>query len=203
MGAYTPRLQRAMQFAATRHAGATRKVTEAPFITHPLAAALVLADAGVTDEDVLVAAVLHDVVEDEPVGRSEIEALFGLRVGDLVCEMTESTEDDAGGPLDWGGRKARIVETARTTGDPDLLALKAADLICNATDLIGEHERLGEAVLERFGPQGGTRQVGYYLDLARILDERPLPAALASQVRKVIRSLEELAGETAEVLPAQ
>ncbi len=156
-----------------------------------------LASAGISVEDVLVAAFLHDVVEDEPVGRGEIDAGFGVRVGDLVCAMTEPTEDAAGRSLDWGERKASIVETAQASDDADLLDLKAADLICNASDLIGEYERIGDAVFARFPPHGGHRHVGYYLDLARTLDARPLNHKLAVQVRALIAPLEDLSTRAA------
>ncbi len=199
MAAYTARVQQAMQFAADLHAGRTRTITDAAFITHPLSVALVLADAGVSGEDVLVAAVLHDIVEDEGVGYAEISIRFGERVGGLVEAMTEPEEDAAGDDLAWGDRKAHIVELARSTEDFDVLALKAADLICNATDLLGEHERTGDAVFPRFEPQGGERQVGYYLDLAHALDGRPLADALAGQVKWVIRSLDGLVSRAAHI----
>jgi (p)ppGpp synthase/HD superfamily hydrolase len=199
MNAYTPRVQRAMQFAAERHEGRIRQITGAAFITHPLAVVLVLADAGFDDEDVLVSAVLHDVVEDEPVDQEEIAVRFGDRVGELVGAMTEPDADAAGADLPWGDRKSHIVDVARTTEDSDLLALKAADLICNATDLAGEHARVGDEVFTRFGAQGGERQLGYYLDLARTLVGRPLPSDLAAQIGTVVASLEGLSARAAHI----
>lgn len=199
MPAYTPRLQQAMQFAAARHGDRTRRITGAAFITHPLAVSLVLTEAGCTDDDVLVAAVLHDLVEDEPVGHDEIVRRFGARVGELVDAMTEPAADEAGAELSWGDRKAHIVELARGTEDPDVLALKAADLICNATDLLGEYARVGADVFARFPPQGGTRQVGYYLELARTLAQRRLAPALAAQLATVVTGLEELSATLAHI----
>lgn len=92
VGAYLPpeqaqRIQSAAEFAADAHRGQKRKTGE-PYIAHPLAAATVLADLRV-DADTIVAAILHDVIEDTPIAKEELAASFGANVADIVDGVTK------------------------------------------------------------------------------------------------------------------
>ena len=92
MGTYLPpeqaqRIQSAAEFAADAHRGQKRKTGE-PYIAHPLAAATVLADLRV-DADTIVAAILHDVIEDTPIAKEELAASFGANVADIVDGVTK------------------------------------------------------------------------------------------------------------------
>lgn len=85
------KLLRAIAFAAKAHDGQRRKSGAgggAPFVTHPLTVALLLSKAGVTDEDVLAAAVLHDTLEDTETTAEALEAEFGQVVTGIVLEVT-------------------------------------------------------------------------------------------------------------------
>ncbi len=76
------RVREAYEFGAERHQGQTR-VSGEPYITHPVAVAGILADLHL-DGDTLVAAILHDVIEDTPTAKAEIAAIFGQVVAELV-----------------------------------------------------------------------------------------------------------------------
>ncbi len=76
------RVREAYEFGADRHRGQTR-VSGEPYITHPVAVAGILADLHL-DGDTLIAAILHDVIEDTPTAKAEIAAAFGDIVADLV-----------------------------------------------------------------------------------------------------------------------
>lgn len=88
-------LLRAIDFAARKHIHQRRKNAEAaPYINHPIGVALLLQEVGgITEEDVLVAAVLHDTVEDTKTTLEEIEANFGPRVRSIVAEVTDDKSD--------------------------------------------------------------------------------------------------------------
>jgi guanosine-3',5'-bis(diphosphate) 3'-pyrophosphohydrolase len=124
------RLLDALAFAALKHRGQRRKDAEAsPYIGHPIAVAGALArDGGVTDPDLLVAAILHDTVEDTATTLEEIEGRFGRAVATLVQEVT----DDRG--LAQADRKCRQVVRA-----PHLSSgarqLKVADKLANIRDV--------------------------------------------------------------------
>ena len=148
-------LLRAIRFAAERHRDHRRKgTTAAPYINHPITVAEQLAAHGFSHEtELLMAAVLHDVVEDTETTAEELAAVFGRRVADIVQEVT----DDKSLPRDE--RKARVV---RFIADKSLAArlIKLSDLAANVHDVIHhpphwsdtrklEYLDWGEAVLER------------------------------------------------------
>jgi guanosine-3',5'-bis(diphosphate) 3'-pyrophosphohydrolase len=126
-------LFKALSFAAERHRSQTRKDAEAsPYINHPIQLCEVLtSEAGVDDPVVLMAALLHDTLEDTETSYQDLVEAFGSQVADVVLEVT----DDANLPKEE--RKRRQVELA-----PQLSAraklVKLADKICNVRD-IAEH----------------------------------------------------------------
>ena len=123
-------LLKALAFAADKHRHHRRKDAEAsPYINHPIAVATVLAAEGdLTDESTLLAAALHDTVEDTQTTFVEIEEHFGPDVAGLVRELTDDKS------LGKAERKRLQIEHAR---ESSTLAkqLKIADKICNVRDV--------------------------------------------------------------------
>ena len=123
-------LLRALAFAAHKHRDQRRKDAEAsPYINHPIALADVLVnEGGITDVEVLCAALLHDTVEDTATTHEELVNAFGSRVARIVAEVTD---DKA---LAKAERKRLQIEHA-----PGLSAeaklVKLADKICNLRDV--------------------------------------------------------------------
>jgi len=124
------RLLGALAFAAEKHSRQRRKDSEAsPYINHPIAVATVLAaEGGVTDEAVLLAAVLHDTVEDTETSFDELEERFGRAVRDLVAEVTDDKS------LPKQERKHLQIAHARSA-TPGARQIKIADKICNIRDI--------------------------------------------------------------------
>jgi GTP pyrophosphokinase len=81
------RVRTAAEFGATAHQGQTR-VSGEPYITHPVAAAVILADLHL-DADTIVGAILHDVIEDTPIAKSDIAQRFGNDVAEIVDGVTK------------------------------------------------------------------------------------------------------------------
>src|SRR5215469_230372 len=81
------RVRKAYLIGARAHAGQTRKSGE-PYITHPVAVAGILADLGM-DAETIIAAILHDTLEDTPLSRAELESEFGATVTALVDGVTK------------------------------------------------------------------------------------------------------------------
>ena len=123
-------LLRALAFAAHKHRDQRRKDPAAsPYINHPIALADVLVnEGGVTDVEVLCAALLHDTVEDTDTTPQEIEHAFGARVARIVAEVTD---DQA---LSKAERKRLQVERAAGLSSEAKL-VKLADKICNLRDV--------------------------------------------------------------------
>lgn len=124
----------AARFAAERHSEQRRKGARAePYINHPLAVADILRSIGeVEDVDVLIAAILHDTVEDTATTPAELEARFGVRVRALVEEVTDDKN------LPKARRKELQIEHA-----PHLSVgarqIKLADKTSNVADVAFNH----------------------------------------------------------------
>lgn len=125
----TDKLTKAIQLAALAHSGQTRKYSGLPYIVHPLSVMSTLLRNGITDVDILSAAVLHDVVEDTNTTLRHIQNVFGRRVAQLVEELTE--------PEHSGNRLERKAKEAERLGkvSVDAQTIKCADLIDNTADI--------------------------------------------------------------------
>src|SRR5688572_5276428 len=124
-------LLKALAFAAHKHRDQRRKDAEAsPYINHPIALADVLVnEGGVSDVEVLCAALLHDTVEDTDTTPQELEREFGPRIARIVAEVTD---DQA---LPKAERKRLQVEHAPALS-PEAKLVKLADKICNLRDVV-------------------------------------------------------------------
>jgi guanosine-3',5'-bis(diphosphate) 3'-pyrophosphohydrolase len=124
-------LLEAIAFAAEKHRYQRRKDTDAtPYINHVIAVAMVLAvEGGVTSEELLLAAVLHDTVEDTDTSFAELEVRFGPTVAGLVREVTDDKT------LKKEQRKQRQVDLAPHASER-AKQLKIADKICNIRDIM-------------------------------------------------------------------
>jgi (p)ppGpp synthase/HD superfamily hydrolase len=88
---FSPLVERAMRVASCRHRGHNRKDSDLPYISHPASVALILRKAGFNDEQVLAAALLHDVVEDTEYSRESLAAEFPARVVEYVLALRTQT----------------------------------------------------------------------------------------------------------------
>lgn len=121
---------RAVQFAQLKHHGQVRRYTGEPYFTHCVDVARVVASV-VTDESMIVAALLHDTVEDTSATLDEIQALFGQPVAELVWWLTNE-------PVVAGVNRARrkALDRERLTRAPwQAQTIKLADMICNAPSI--------------------------------------------------------------------
>jgi GTP diphosphokinase / guanosine-3',5'-bis(diphosphate) 3'-diphosphatase len=120
----------AIAFAAERHRNQRRKDAEAsPYINHPIALANVLAnEADIEDESTLIAALLHDTIEDTEATTAELDQLFGQEITAIVLEVTDDKS------LPKADRKRLQIEHA-----PHISRrakhVKLADKICNLRDM--------------------------------------------------------------------
>jgi len=119
----------AASFAADKHKDQTRKGNGQPYINHPLEVANLLAQVGcIKDNDVLIAGLLHDTVEDSDVTFDEVEEKFGARVAGFVRELTDDKS------LPKAERKRLQVEHAPHMSH-EAKQIKLADKISNVRDV--------------------------------------------------------------------
>ncbi len=113
----------AVEFAILAHKDQLRKDGR-PFIIHPLSVAFIFLSAGYS-EPVVIAGILHDIVEDTPYTEKDIKEKFGERVSHLVMGVTDDIS-----VKDWSERKKLYLEHLKTAED-DIKAISAADLLDN------------------------------------------------------------------------
>jgi (p)ppGpp synthase/HD superfamily hydrolase len=173
-----PRFRRAFLFAAEKHAKQARKTSTIPYIAHLIGVASLVLEAG-GDEDLAIAAFLHDVVEDcggAPMLK-EVRRRFGSRVAKVVDGCTDADSDPK---PPWRERKEKYI--ARLTKEnADTRLVSAADKLNNIRSILSDYRALGESIWSRFnGGRDGT--LWYYRTLR---DE-----FLRNKVNRITRDLD-------------
>ena len=147
------RLRHAWEVGAAAHAGQTRKSGE-PYITHPVAVAQVLAELGL-DVETLVAAILHDTIEDTPLTHAEIVEAFGESVAELVEGVTKLDK------LSFRDRQEAAAESFRKmllamSRDLRVIMIKLADRLHNMRTLGAQsaeaRQRIAKETLDIYAP---------------------------------------------------
>jgi (p)ppGpp synthase/HD superfamily hydrolase len=185
VNAYSPRYDGALAFAARAHRNQLRKGTDIPYIAHPAAVSVILLRHGF-GEDLAVAGLLHDVVEDCDVTLAELEARFGRRVAELVGAVSETKHAD-GIKRPWEERKAEKLAHLRA-GGAAVAALKAADALHNAHSVLRDVRADGPGVWNRFN-RGAASTINYYREVTaavrEALGDHPLALELAAAVEEL------------------
>lgn len=147
---YTDKVRKAIKFSAKTHnhyQQQKRKGKEIPYITHPLTVGIILSLAGAS-EDVIVAGILHDVIEDSVLEKKVTAGMlaerFGRNVADLVLSVTEQDKSAS-----WEQRKKQALEHIQHFSHDSLL-VKSGDVISNMTELLDDYQRHQNDVFIRF-----------------------------------------------------
>jgi (p)ppGpp synthase/HD superfamily hydrolase len=189
----TDRFDRALLYATHIHGGQLRKGTCVPYIAHLLAvAATVLEYDG--SEDMAIAALLHDAVEDqggEP-RLADIRNRFGARVAEIVRACSDTVADTSAGQQKeaWHLRKTRYVAHLGAA-DADTLLVSLADKIHNARSILRDLRKpdVGAAVWARFkSSQQDT--LWHYRELAKAFAQYR-PGQLADELGEIVDALEQ------------
>jgi (p)ppGpp synthase/HD superfamily hydrolase len=167
---FSPGIERALEVALAAHHGQTRKAAvPVPYVVHPLHVALVLARWG-QDDDVVVAGLLHDVVEDCPGWTHErVEREFNHNVARVVAELTEDKAKS------WDERKRWAIDHVPHMS-PQAATVKAADKLHNLQTLAAELRRSTshDEVWARF-KKGRERTLSMSEELVVALSKRVEP----------------------------
>jgi len=141
---HSDRLIRAFDYAAICHAAQRRKGTEIPYLSHLMGVASLLMEA--TDgkhtthelEDLVIACLLHDVVEDQggPKRLADVKARFGDRVAKIVDDCSDAAPESGEEKESWPTRKRAYLEHLQETADVGTLLVSAADKTHNARAIL-------------------------------------------------------------------
>ena len=124
----TTRTTDAIEFALQAHQGQIRKDGR-PYIIHPLSVGMILQGAGYS-EDVVIAGILHDIIEDTEFTKADIEQKFGASVANMVASVTEDFSIE-----DWNTRMDTYIETIKNSSD-EVKAISLADRLDNRRHLL-------------------------------------------------------------------
>jgi (p)ppGpp synthase/HD superfamily hydrolase len=174
---HTPKIRKAIQFAARKHHDQLRLEAEPlPYITHLFSAAILVAEDGSASDEVVIATLLHDTLEDTETTEEEIASAFGGRVLELVKTVTEPKEVE-----DWKERKKRYLAQL-ALGSDDALLISIADKIDNIESKLEAYAREGAELLKRWKqpPESYLWYHGAVLNMAEArLLKHPLTKRLA------------------------
>jgi (p)ppGpp synthase/HD superfamily hydrolase len=163
----SPLVRSALEQASADHAGQVRNGSGGmPYVEHPVTVAARLDEAGYRDE-VLAAALLHDVVEDSETTLGELREKFGEEVAGMVGALTDDEALDS-----YRERKAEHRE--RVAAAPvEALAIYGADKLTNVISLRAAYEAEGDAVREEFKVPIELKTEVWEADLALLREKAP------------------------------
>jgi RelA/SpoT family (p)ppGpp synthetase len=202
-GAYLPpeqveRIRSAAEFGAEAHRGQKRNTGE-PYIAHPVAAAEILAGLRV-DPDTIVAAILHDVIEDTPIAKSEIAAKFGDSVAEIVDGVTKLDQ------IKFKNREEAQAESFRKmllamVRDLRVILVKLADRTHNMRTIEGmpapRRRAIARETLDIYAPI--AERLGLY-NLKLELEDLGFQALYPQRYRVIERALKRARGNQKEFL---
>jgi (p)ppGpp synthase/HD superfamily hydrolase len=183
----------AFAYANSVHRNQGRKGTEIPYVSHLLAVASIVLEAG-GDEDEAIAALLHDAPEDQG-GHPQLEQIrvrFGDRVAAIVEGCSDSLTVEPWAKEDWRVRKERYHDHARRTADSSVLLVSASDKLHNARATLADLQRVGPGVWDRF--TGGREGSLWNYETLRKLyadSDDPRVRQLAAELDPIVKGLEE------------
>jgi (p)ppGpp synthase/HD superfamily hydrolase len=182
-----PRFLRAFAFAAEKHKHQTRKASTIPYIAHLMGVASLVLEAG-GDEDLAIAALLHDVVEDcggAPM-LQEVRHKFGERVAKVVDGCTDA---DTYPKPPWRERKESYIRHLKKA-NADTRLVSAADKLNNVRSILSDYRAIGESVWSRFN--GGREGTLWYYRTLRDVFLRHKPNRITRELELAVNELEGL-----------
>ncbi|MCB6900162.1 HD domain-containing protein [bacterium 210917-DFI.7.65] len=180
-------LCQATRLAAQAHDGAYRKGGRAPYLLHVMETAEIVGTM-TEDEDVLAAAVLHDVLEDTSVTEEELRETVGGHVTELVLAVSENKRREQPAEMTWRLRKQESVERLLKEPRLEVKMIALGDKLSNIRALQRDYGILGEQVWERFNNKSKAEQGWYYqavTDALQDLNVYPVWHELANLVWEV------------------
>ncbi len=192
MAAYSERYEAALTLAVRAHRDQVRKGGDVPYIVHLVHVSVILLRHGFS-EDVAIAGLLHDAVEDQGVPLTRIKAGFGPAVAEMVSTLTERKRE-AGVERPWEVRKQEMLDQIRRAS-LEAVAVKAADTLHSARSLAFGLRREGPSIWSNFS-RGPGPSLWYCQSVAAIVRERlglhPLAQELSDAVEDLERAIAEV-----------
>ena len=158
---------KAIKFATDAHDGQRRKSSDIPYIMHPLEAAVIVSSM-TDDQELISAALLHDVVEDAGITPQEVEETFGLRVAELVASETEDKREELPPSATWRIRKEESLAVLKNATDEAVLMVWLGDKLANIRSIYREWLVSGSDIWQKFNQKDEQEQEWYYRSIAEL-----------------------------------
>ncbi len=158
-------INKALEVAITAHKNQFRKGSEIPYIIHPMEAGVIAASLSIKnnqiDQDVVAAAILHDVIEDTDLTYQDLLNDFNEKVLRLVRLQSENKSKV------WQDRKDWTIELLENNEDINLEIVTLADKLSNLRSIHRDYQILGDRLWERFNVKEKERHQWYYSSIAK------------------------------------
>lgn len=176
------RLTRAITYAANAHEGQIRKLANTPYILHPMEVASIIGTI-TDDEDIIIAGLLHDTIEDCGKDPREIKELFGPRVAALVQSESEDRLSDKPPAETWVERKEESLLMLAHTRDKAVKILWLGDKLSNIRSFDREYQKKGDNIWLSLNQKDKNMHGWYYKTIAEHLKELSDTAAYAEYIQ--------------------
>lgn len=180
----------ALKVASKAHRDQVRKGTDIPYISHPVAVALIIGEY-TTDEDVIAAGILHDILEDvKPSIYSETDMRgdFGDKITDIVKDVSE--DKVAGEPeKPWIERKKGYLAHLDSLTNVEPIIVSTTDKIHNLTDMLNEYERVRDEIWEKFNASKDD-ELWFYKTFLEIIQKKAIPEKMKADLGLLVDKLE-------------
>jgi (p)ppGpp synthase/HD superfamily hydrolase len=189
----TDRFARAFSLAWEVHGRQLRKKTGIPYMAHVMSVCALALEHG-ADEDVAIAALLHDTVEDSVDGAATQRTIardFGERVARIVTACSDAVAVPGEPKPPWRERKEQYLRHLDADADADVLLMSACDKLHNASSILADLRIEGDVVWERFTVTDPHEQLWYYTSVVEILQWR-LPGPLSDELADVVKEIQAL-----------
>jgi len=192
---YTQRLDKAIKTAAWAHEQVRQHRKggkDIPYIIHPFGVMIIASN--VTDnEDVLIACLFHDILEDVTTKNPEIynedtmRAEFGEHVLGIVKDVTKDETK-----ADWKERSEAYLHHLRHSASDEAVIVSGADKIHNLLSIVGDYEKSGDALWDIFTTKSKQDQIWWYESVNTVLKQRQAPDGLVARLEGLIKEAKEL-----------
>jgi (p)ppGpp synthase/HD superfamily hydrolase len=181
----------AVRYASKVHARQDRKGSGIPYAAHLLGVSSLVLEAG-GDEDLAIAAVLHDAAEDHggEARLSDIEERFGSRVAAVVRDCSDSLTPEGAPKSDWETRKREHLRRLQDVPD-EVLVVWMADKVHNGRAIVTDLQADGTTAMSRFNA-APDRVLWYYGENLDLAQRRQVPDALLMPLITVVAQLRQL-----------
>jgi GTP pyrophosphokinase len=190
----TRRFATAFALAWAIHGDQFRKKTGIPYMAHVMSVSALALEHG-ADEDVAIAALLHDSVEDSKDGAAThgvIADQFGERVARIVMACSDAVAVPGQPKPDWRERKEQYLRHLDADADEDVLLVSACDKVHNSSAILEDLRTEGDVVWQRFTVTDPRQQLWYYNSVAEILRRR-FPGPLTDELGRIVGEIAALA----------